>query len=118
MGADGVDLVGKGEVACAFGPLDLCLVAGATGLGHAVRIGRPGDEAGMGRLLLAFTALATVAGGAGKVVGRVQTDVAVTGQAPGGANRDRTGGGKGVGREQQQGEKQGEKAIHSLDTLP
>ena len=117
MGADRVDLVGKGEVACAFGPLDLCLVAGATGLGHAVRMGRPGDEAGMGRLLFLFTALATVAGGAGKVVGRVQTDVAVTGHAPGGANRDRTGG-KGVAREQQQGEKQGEKAIHSLDTLP
>ena len=118
MGADRVDLVGKGEVACAFGPLDLCLVAGAAGPFHAVRLGRPDNEAGMGRLLLAFTALAAVAGGAGKVVGRVQTNVAVTGHAPGGAGRDRSGGGKGAGRKQQQGEKQGEKAIHSLDTLP
>ena len=42
----------------------------------------------------------------------------LSGHAPGGANRERCNGGKGVAREQQQGEKQGEKAIHSLDTLP
>lgn len=118
MGADRVDLVGKGEVACAFGPFDLLPVAGAAGPSHVVRMGRPGDETGMGGLLLLFARLAGVAGGAGEVVGRVRADVAMTDHASGGAGRDRGGDGKGVGREQQQGEKQGEKAIHSLDTLP
>lgn len=83
MGPDRVDFVMEGEVRGPRRIFELLGMTGAAGGRHVRGVGGPEDQSGMGLVDLTFMVAASVAGGAGQVVGGIQLDVVVAAQATG-----------------------------------
>lgn len=131
MAANGIDLVGKGEMQRTGGGRNLFGVTTATGCRHVLRVTGLGHKAGVGFSDIPFLVDALVTGGAGQQVFRVELDLVVATLAT-----DCIGGDNllllclllefrrfnlvvpASAEQQEKCEYQGEGVIHSLDTIP